>query len=83
MKLISKLNKGIRFSLYVFSFGKYTWVIPLEDIKGITISNTFQTNLKESNRKPNKMCVDKGSEFNNILMKSWLEKKCNENVFNT
>ena len=30
--------------------------------------------LKEFNQKPNKMCVDKGSEFYNRSMKSWLEK---------
>ena len=33
----------------------------------------FQTNLNESNRKPNKICVDKDSEFYNRSMKSWLE----------
>ena len=30
--------------------------------------------LKESNQKPNKMWVDKDSEFYNKSMKSWLEK---------
>ena len=30
--------------------------------------------LKKSNRKPNKIWVDKGSEFYNRSMKSWLEK---------
>ena len=30
--------------------------------------------LKDSNRKPNKIWVDKGSEFNNRSMKSWLQK---------
>ena len=35
--------------------------------------------LKKSNRKPNKFPVDKGSQFYNRSMKSWLEK----NVFNT
>ena len=39
--------------------------------KGIT--NAFQKILKESNRKPNKW-VDKGSEFYNKSMKSWLVK---------
>ena len=31
--------------------------------------------LKESNRKPNTVWVDKGSEFYNRSMKLWLEKK--------
>ena len=34
--------------------------------------------LDESNRKPNKIWVDKGSEFYNISMKLWLEKNAIE-----
>ena len=34
--------------------------------KVIIISNTFQKYLDESNRQPNKIWVDKGSEFYNI-----------------
>ena len=75
MQLISKCYKGIRFSLCVIDiFSKYTWIIPLKDKKGFTITNDFQYNLDESNRKPNKIWVDKGSEFYNRSMKSWLEK---------
>ena len=40
----------------------------------MTITNAFQKILDESNRKPNKIWVDKGSEFYNRSMKSWLEK---------
>ena len=39
--------------------------------------------LDESNRKPNKIWVDKGIEFYNRSMKLWLEKKCYRNVFST
>ena len=42
MQLISKLNKGIRFLLCVIDiYSKYSWVIPLKDKKGITITNAF------------------------------------------
>ena len=34
----------------------------------------FQKILKESDTKPNKIWVDRGSEFYNKSMKSWLEK---------
>ena len=34
--------------------------------------------LDESDQKPNKICVDKGSEFYNISMKSWLKKSDKE-----
>ena len=33
--------------------------------KGVTIVNAFQKILNDSVRKPNKICVDKGSEFYN------------------
>ena len=49
-------------------------VILLYDEKGITITNASQKMLKESNRKRNKIWVDKGLEFYNRPMKSWLEK---------
>ena len=70
MQLISKFNKGFRFLLCVIDiFSKYAWVVPLKDKKGITITNAFQKILKESNRKPNKIWVDKGSEFYNSSLK--------------
>ena len=75
VQLISKFNKGFRFLLCVIDiFSKYAWVIPLKDKKGIIITNAFQKVLKESNKKLNKMWVDKGSEFYNRSMKLWLEK---------
>ena len=55
-------------------FSKYAWVIPLKDKKGITITNTFQKTLNESKHKPNKMWVDKSSEYYKRLMKSRLVK---------
>ena len=74
MQLISKFNKGFRFSLCVIDiFSKYAWVVPLKDKKGITITNAFQKILKESNRKPNKIWVDKGSKFYYSSFKKWLK----------
>ena len=74
MHLISMFNKGFRFLLCVIDiFSKYAWVVPLKDKKGISIVNAFQIILKESNRKPNKIWVDKGSEFYNNSFKKWLK----------
>ena len=71
MQLISKFNKGFWFLLCVIDiYSKYSWVIPLNDKKCITITNAFQKILDESNRKPNKIWVDKGSGFYNRSMKS-------------
>ena len=66
MQLISNFNKGFRFlSCVIDTFSKCAWVVPLKDKKGIGIINAFQKNLKESDRKPNKIWVDKGREFYN------------------
>ena len=46
----------------------------LKDKEGITITNVFQNILDESKCKPNKIWVDKVSEFYNRSMKWWLEK---------
>ena len=75
MQLISKFNKGFKFLLCVIDiYSKYAWVVPLKDKKVIIIVDAFQSILKKSNRKPNKICVHKDSEFYNRSMKSWLEK---------
>ena len=74
MQIISKFNKGFRFLLCVIDvFSKYVWVVPLKDKKGVNITNAFQKILKESDRKPNKIWVDKGSEFYNSPFKTWLK----------
>ena len=39
----------------------------------MTIDNAFQNILEESNRKANKIWVDKGRECYNRSMKSWLK----------
>ena len=73
MQLLSKYNKGIRFLLCVIDiFSKYAWVVPLKDKKGVSIIKAFQIILKQSNRKPNKIWVDKGSEFYNAYFKKRL-----------
>ena len=66
-----EFSKGIRFKSCVIDvFSKYTWVIPMKDKKGITITNAFQKILKESNLKPSKIWVDKGFKFYNRSMKT-------------
>ena len=75
MQLISKFNKGFRFLLGVIDIcSKYAWVFLLKDKKGVSIVNAFQKILDDSNRKPNKISVDKGSEFYNNSFKKWLKE---------
>ena len=74
MQLISKFNKGFRFLLCIIDiFSKYAWVVPLKDKKGVSIVDAFQKILDDSNRKPNKIWVDKGSEFYNSFLKKLLK----------
>ena len=73
MQLISRFNKGIKFLLCVIDiFSKYVWVILLKDKKGVIIVNALENVLNSSKRKPNKIWVDKCSEFYNRSIKSWL-----------
>ena len=74
MQLISRFNKGFRFLLCVINiFSKYAWVVPLKDKKVISIVNAFQKILYKSGRKPNKIWVDKGIEFQNNSFKKWFK----------
>ena len=82
MQLISKFNKGFRFLLCAIDiFSKYAWVVPLNDKKGVSIVNAFQKKLIDSDRseakskehKPDKIWIDKGSEFYNNSFKKWLK----------
>ena len=71
MQLISKHNKGIRYILCVIDlFSKYAWGVSLKDKKGVSIVNAFQKILDSSKRKPNKICIDQGSEFYNNHLKN-------------
>ena len=79
MQLISKFNKGFVFYylLLIISenkHGLFLWKIK----KVLQLLMLFKKFLKEFNRKPIKIWVDKGSEFCNRSMKSWLEKNAIE-----
>ena len=74
MQLISKFNKEFRFLLCVIDiFRKYAGVVPLKDKKGVSIVNAFQKTQNDSDRKLNKIWVDKGREFYNNSFKKWLK----------
>ena len=59
---------------YVFDiYSKCARVVSLKDNKGIVITNAFQNVLNGSEYKPNKIWVDKDSQFYNRSRKSWLQ----------
>ena len=45
----------------------------MKDKKGVSIVGAFQKILNKSGRKPNKILVDKRSEFYNNFFKKWLK----------
>ena len=49
------------------------WLYLWKRKKGVTITNAFQKILEESDRKPNKIWVQKGSEFYNSSFKKLLK----------
>ena len=56
-----------------WQFSKYAWVVTLKDEKDVKIVDAFQKILNDSNRKPNKIWIDKGSKFYNNSFKKWLK----------
>ena len=81
MQSLSKYNKGIKYLLCAIDlFSKYGWVVPIKEKKRTSIVNAFQKVISEGSeaeskgqRKPNKIWVDKESEFYNNSFKKWLK----------
>ena len=83
MQSLSKCNKRIKYLLCVIDlFSRYAWVIHLKDKKRVSIVNAFRKILDISNRKPNKIWVDQGSEFYNNYFKDIL-KRNNTEMYST
>ena len=62
--------KETRDSRYIYQKDKF--------IHDKFITNAFEKTLDKSRHKPNKIWLDKGSEFYNKSMKSWLVNNCME-----
>ena len=78
---LSKYNNNYKFILTVIDiFTKYAWAIPLKSKSGLSITNGFKKVLSEhpqggsEPRKPEKLWVDRVSEFYNKTFKSLLKE---------
>ena len=70
MQLLSRQNKGIKYLLCAIDlFSKYAFVVPLKDKKGASVVKEFKKIVNESNRQPNKIWADQGSEFYTKFLK--------------
>ena len=83
MTLLSTFNKRTKYLLCVIDlFSRYPWVVGLKDNNRASIVNGFQSIFKKSNRKPNKIRIDHGSEFYNNAFKKF-EKENDINMYST
>ena len=72
----AQYNKGFKWLLTCIDiFSKSAWAIPLKNKSGSTLLNAFQTLFKDSGRLPRNLQTDKGSEFYNRLVKTFLKEK--------
>jgi transposase InsO family protein len=74
MQSLKKYNKGYRFLLMCIDvLSKFAWVIPLKDKTGPSLVTAVKEILK-SNRKPQKVHTDRGTEFTNKLLQTFFKE---------
>ena len=68
-------NRGYRYVLVIIdNFSKFGWTIPLKNKKALTIKDSFENILINSNRKPDLVESDRGKEIYNIIFQDFLNK---------
>ena len=73
---LKKENKNCKYLLTCIDvFSKFAWIEPLKDKNGRFLKDAFARILKKAQRTPRALHTDKGSEFNNKLLQSWLSSK--------
>ena len=74
MQAFSKSNKGYKYILMIIDvFSKFGWAIPLKNKSAKEVTKAF-ADLWEKQKPPEKLWVDKATEFYNRSMKALLEK---------
>ena len=70
MQAFAEFNDGAKFLLCVIDiFSKYGWIMPLRQKTGVAVASAFKKIFNEG-RRPEKLWIDKGSEFYNKQVKS-------------
>ena len=68
-------NRGYRYVLVIIdNFSKFAWTIPLKNKKALTIKDSFEIILMNSNRKPDLVESDRGKEFYNNIFQDFSNK---------
>lgn len=69
MQAFAEFNDNVKYLLCVIDiFSKYGWIKPLKQKTGVAVANAFE-NIFSEGRKPEKLWVDKGTEFYNKHVK--------------
>lgn len=75
-RAINKYNNGFNWILICIDvFSKYIWAVPMKRKTGYEVTKAMKKIFEESNRKCEKVCSDKGKEFDNITFKTFLKHK--------
>ena len=78
MQPFSNDNNQVKYLLSVIDiFSKYGWMLPLKNKTGLEVASALEQVFKE--RKPNKLWVDKGTEFYNSHVKKLITFYSTEN----
>ena len=68
-------NRGYRYVLVIIdNFSKFGWTIPLKNKKALTIKDSFENILINSNRKPDLVKSNRGKDFYNNIFQDFLNK---------
>ncbi len=74
MNMFMKYNDDYRYILCVIDvFSKYAWCIPLKNKSAATVLNAVKSLIQQSHRTPQRIWVDKGSEFYNKKFEEWVK----------
>lgn len=78
MDAFVEYNRGYKYILCLIDvFSKYAWCVPLKTKNAPTVLQAVKTVVDESKREPERIWVDKGSEFYNKEFLAWTK---NENI---
>ena len=70
---LAKHNDGFKFIMVVIEvLSKYAWLEPLKSKNGIATKNALEYIFSETIRRPKVTQTDKGTEFFNVLAKTYL-----------
>jgi integrase-like protein/chromodomain-containing protein len=83
MESFVSYNDGYKYILCIIDvFSKFAWCVPLKNKTGASILKAVKDITSQSGRSPEKIWVDKGSEFYNKEFQSWA-KSNNITIYST